>query len=307
MIHLISLGAGVQSSTMALMAACGEITPMPTAAIFADTQVEPDNVYRWLEWLTVQLPYPTHQVTAGNLAEESLKLRVSKKTGQTYSKTLIPAFVAKPTGGTSLLGRKCTADFKVQQIIRQCRRIVGKDALLEWRRKHKMNIKAVAKAAKSDCCAFDEWAAMQSDPLVTAWIGISLDETQRMKESREPWIKNTWPLVTKRMTREDCLSWMSSHSYPEPPRSACVFCPFHSDNEWARLRDNEPSEFAKAVMFERSLQASLAQSTGTAKLHGIAYLHDSLIPLDQVDFKVIDTSIKQLSLFSQECEGMCGI
>lgn len=37
-IHVISLGAGVQSSTMALMAANGEITPMPKCAIFADTQ-----------------------------------------------------------------------------------------------------------------------------------------------------------------------------------------------------------------------------------------------------------------------------
>ncbi len=39
--NIISLGAGVQSSAMALMAAKGEITPMPDAAIFADTQSEP--------------------------------------------------------------------------------------------------------------------------------------------------------------------------------------------------------------------------------------------------------------------------
>ena len=42
-IHIITLGAGVQSSTMALMAAHGEITPMPKCAIFADTQDEPQN------------------------------------------------------------------------------------------------------------------------------------------------------------------------------------------------------------------------------------------------------------------------
>ena len=40
-VHIISLGAGVQSSTMALMAAHGLITPHPVAAIFADTQDEP--------------------------------------------------------------------------------------------------------------------------------------------------------------------------------------------------------------------------------------------------------------------------
>lgn len=31
-VHIISLGAGVQSSVMALMAAAGEITPMPEYA-----------------------------------------------------------------------------------------------------------------------------------------------------------------------------------------------------------------------------------------------------------------------------------
>ena len=44
-IRVISLGAGVQSTTMALMAAQGEIGPMPDCAIFADTQGEPRKVY----------------------------------------------------------------------------------------------------------------------------------------------------------------------------------------------------------------------------------------------------------------------
>ena len=61
--HFLSLGAGVQSSTIALMAAAGEITPMPKAAIFADTEAEPASVYKWLEWLERQLPFPVHRVT----------------------------------------------------------------------------------------------------------------------------------------------------------------------------------------------------------------------------------------------------
>lgn len=47
---VISLGAGVQSSTMALMAGKGELTPMPDFAVFADTQAEPADVYKWLDW-----------------------------------------------------------------------------------------------------------------------------------------------------------------------------------------------------------------------------------------------------------------
>ena len=36
---------------MALMFAKGELTPMPDAAIFADTGAEPQYVYDWLDWL----------------------------------------------------------------------------------------------------------------------------------------------------------------------------------------------------------------------------------------------------------------
>ena len=50
-INILSLGAGVQSSTLALMAANGEVGPMPMAAIFSDTQAEPKEVYDWLNWL----------------------------------------------------------------------------------------------------------------------------------------------------------------------------------------------------------------------------------------------------------------
>ena len=75
---ILSLGAGVQSSTLALMAAHGEITPMPDCAIFADTMGEPAEVYKWLDWLEKQLPFPVYRVTAGNLQDECLTLTEAK-------------------------------------------------------------------------------------------------------------------------------------------------------------------------------------------------------------------------------------
>lgn len=48
MIHVLSLGAGVQSSTLAFLAAHGVVEPMPALAIFADTGWEPKAVYEWL-------------------------------------------------------------------------------------------------------------------------------------------------------------------------------------------------------------------------------------------------------------------
>lgn len=47
---ILSLGAGVQSSTLALMCEAGEIEK-PDYAIFADTGWEPRHVYQWLDYI----------------------------------------------------------------------------------------------------------------------------------------------------------------------------------------------------------------------------------------------------------------
>lgn len=97
-IHIISLGAGVQSSTMALMAATGEIELMPTAAIFADTQAEPGSVYRWLDWLEKQLPFPVYRVTQGSLEEDAVTIRGRKDGKGTWVPSAIPAYIVNQDG-----------------------------------------------------------------------------------------------------------------------------------------------------------------------------------------------------------------
>jgi hypothetical protein len=275
----LSLGAGVQSSTIALMAKHGEITPMPDAAIFADTQAEPASVYRWLDWLEKELPFPVHRVSRGDLTEESLTVRQFKNDpNRNWVKSLIPAFIENPDGTRGLMGRQCTFSYKVEQLERASRRL-------------------------------GQIKRGQKEITVTQWIGISWDEIQRIKPARVAWAQHRWPLVELRMGRRDCLKWMESHGYPKPPRSACVYCPFHSDNEWRRLRDEEPEEFQRAIEFEKNLQAAKAK---TDNQRGVPFLHPSLVPLDQVDFRT-DIERGQLALwldeqsFGNDCEGMCGV
>ncbi len=66
---VLSLGAGVQSTTIALMSMRGELPAQfapPTAAVFADTGYEPANVYSHLQWLidTLSPKLPVHVVRA---------------------------------------------------------------------------------------------------------------------------------------------------------------------------------------------------------------------------------------------------
>ncbi len=108
-LRVISLGAGVQSTTMALMAAHGEITPMPDCAIFADTQSEPQAVYDHLKWLMSPnvLPFPIHVVTKGSLRAAIL----SASAGRTRNDGRPPLYIRNPDGTKGILKRQCTADY----------------------------------------------------------------------------------------------------------------------------------------------------------------------------------------------------
>lgn len=279
--NVLNLGAGVQSSCLALMAAKGEITPMPDFAVFADTQAEPQSVYDWLDWLEKQLPFPIYRVTKGSLTKESLAIKIRKrdgprsKAGETTVRRLIPLFGIMPNGEkTAAIGRKCTADYKVAPILKEI---------------------------KGRC----EVKRAQKEASVTQWIGISWDEMQRMRESSHPWTQHRWPLIERRITRSMCLEWLKQNGYPEPPRSACYYCPFHSDKEWRNLRDNDPKFFEKAVEFDREIRDVYKKGDPTMLME--VYLHNSCKPLDEIDFDSDEQKGQMTWDFQAECEGMCGV
>jgi hypothetical protein len=252
------------------MAAAGEITPMPDFAIFADTQAEPKSVYTWLDWLEKQLPFPVHRVTRGNMTADMMTLRTAQD-GRVWTKSMIPAFMQAPDGNIGLLGRSCTADYKIVPILKSLRKLCG--------------IKRGEKNVK-----------------ITQWIGISYDEIQRMKPSRDAWTQHRWPLIEREMRRHDCIAWLKKHGYPEPPRSACVYCPFHSNVEWRKLKDDEPEAFAEAVRVEKELQRTKSEAADRS----IPWLHRSCVPLEEVDLST-EMDAGQLDMFGNECEGLCGV
>ena len=174
-LRVLSLGAGVQSTTLALMAAHGEIGPMPDCAVFADTGWEPAAVYDHLAWLRSGnvLPFPVHVVSGGDIRADLLRAG----TGERWAS--IPAFTRTVRGiriEVGMIRRQCTKDYKIVPIRRKVRALAG----LTRRRS-------------------------PAEPVVEQWIGISFDEIVRMKPSFEPWQVNRWPLIERAMTRADCL------------------------------------------------------------------------------------------------------
>jgi hypothetical protein len=267
----LSFGAGVQSTALLALSCLGQRgVPRADLAIFADTQAELPDTYRHIEWMREWAGGNGVEVvttTAGSLQKDTLE-------GVGQSQCSIPAFIKTVEGTRGVMRRQCTHDYKLVPIEREVRRRMG------LTRRH---AKGVVR--------------------VRALIGISLDEAHRMKPSRTEWIENRYPLVEARLTRNDCLRVLDAYGIPRPPRSACVFCPFHRDHYWSWLKRKHPEQFAEAVRFDKLVR------TSQPNLRGEAYLHQSLVPLDEVDLD--GKSDPQLALFEigfgNECEGMCGV
>lgn len=266
-LRILSLGAGVQSTTMALMAAHGEIKPMPDAAIFADTGWEPKATYEHLDWLMSDnvLPYPVYRPSKGNLRDDL----AANSCGEDRRFAAVPFFTE--SGGMSR--RQCTKEYKLYPIRDQAK------ALLNW-----PEGKRIAKGA------------------IECWIGISTDEAARMKPSTVGYIVNRFPLIDARMSRFDCFAWLERRGYPVPPKSSCIGCPYHSDIHWRAMKDNQPEEWAEAVEMDAKIRVG-----GTLRgMLDHQYMHRSLKPLSEVDLTTLEDH-GQLNMFNNECEGMCGV
>ena len=64
-------------------------------------------------------------------------------------------------------------------------------------------------------------------------------------------------------------------------RSACVICPYRSDEHWLELKRSEPASYDEAVEFDRWLRRS--KKTPVRKLlNGRPYLHAARRPLSSI-------------------------
>lgn len=115
---ILNLGAGVQSTTVALMAADGLIEPMPDAAIFADTMWEPRGVYDTLRWLSKTLPFPVRITARRSLREDVI---LGKDSYHTRNIITIPLRIVNPDGTVGMTTRQCTREYKVRPIQKEIR------------------------------------------------------------------------------------------------------------------------------------------------------------------------------------------
>lgn len=269
----------MQSTCVYLLAHYGELGDYLNAALFADTGDEPEAVYRHLQWLDQLHSIDIFIGSKGNLGNDLIQSR--NITGRRVAS--IPAYTGHAGAKEGRLRRQCTKEYKIDVVHQLLRgRVLG----LKPRQRIPKDVRVVMN------------------------FGISLDEARRTKGilkrmAQYPWMTAKFPLIDRGWTRTDCQRWMRDKVPHEVPRSACVYCPYHSNEEWLRLKQADGRDWARAVQVDEGLRVAHAVNR---KIQQPMYVHRSLQPLIQIDFAAL-VKAKQPShpLFTEECSGACGV
>lgn len=281
-LRFLSLGGGVQSSVMLMMAIHGDID-RPDHVLFADTGWEKKATMDHIEWLEMQCTQaglPFLRVTAGNIRDDMLIARTASsggyvkaadRVGRAGRFATMPLFVDTGKGIEGRITRQCTSEYKLVPLRAKQRELLG-------------------------------YGPRQRIPMGSSevWIGISTDEARRAAPSTSVWVDNIYPLIDPlKMSRADCQSWWDAH-YPDRRliKSACLGCPHRSDLDWAAIKQGDSAEWNEIVEFDRAIR----MCTG---LQGKAYIHRSLTPIDQVPLGEGQMNLDLDDMLY--CAGGCGL
>lgn len=281
---VISLGWGVQSWTLAAMSALGELEPVDVA-LHSDTTWERQATYefaeRWTAWLTergvrvvtVRDNHATQETADSKNANVFIpafmnnKVEVVNKWGDPE----IPAYHTYPDGTPSgMLRRQCTGRWKI-------------DPMKRWLTEELKRL-----------------GTKKGNGIIEQWLGITFDEIERAKDSSVKWQIHRFPLLEKRMTRQDCIIWLEKNGLPVPPKSSCVFCPYHRRATWQEMKRANGTDWQTAVEVDEAIR--------NKRPGFVAYVHPDRLPL--IELKIAEdfgaTQLSFVDIKDAECDsGYC--
>jgi hypothetical protein len=257
MLNVISLGAGKQSSYMLLNALENKFEFYPDFAIFSDTGCEPKYVYEYFEWLKSHVKQKYNFDIIVVKTGDLIKDTIDYIEGNRSRVAQLPL---RLDNGGGIVMRQCTMDYKIAPLRKYLQKV-------------------------------------RNGENINLWIGISLDEMERMKKSNVKYITHYYPLILKRIRIDEIVNWFKLSGLKEPGKSACLICPFHSDQYWMRFKIQFPEEFETACKFDDKIR-------NYPKLRNQTYLSKHLKPLRDIDFSYHPSLFSELI---EDCDGLCGL
>lgn len=201
--------------------------------------------------------------------------------------------------------RQCTPKYKIEVIQRQVRILLGADTWLEDCRYCGATGNRIAPwepdrgIGECDICRGTgqrrRVGRVPNGAWAEQWIGFSTDEVERVSDAGFPaYQRPAHPLLDLRWNRSKCEEFLTDRGW-QAEKSACIGCPFHTDEVWIDMKHRDPDDFARAVEFDES--PAFRNGSG---MDGQRFLHEARIPLREAVEKAelrLKATGREVSLF----------
>lgn len=230
---ILSFGAGMQSTALALMSCENAVAAEPSfplvpvydIVVFCDLGLEPP-------WVHHQMEFTRRACEKAGIRFEVLEAPLYTDFMENFGvrRTIsIPWWTLRGDGHKSKMPRNCTIDYKIELISKFIRWDV-----LGYRKGQRLRPEDV-KAHEMH-------------------MGFSAEEANRCKENPNKLFVNHFPLVEMGLTRADNYAYIKDVWGLETKASACAFCPFHRNYFFQYLKEQEPRLYAKVVEVDELLR-----------------------------------------------------
>lgn len=252
--EILSCGAGMQSTALALMSCANKLLnegradkfnftykekiPIYDAIIFCDLGLEPhwvmDQVYfikSACEWAGI--PF---YILKSNLYDDYTNNFGEKRV------VSIPFWSVDENGKKGKMMRNCTLDYKITLM----------QNFVRWKL---LGYKKGARTRPEDVKAH------------VMHIGFSKEEERRCKENKNIMFVNKFPLCEMNLTRADNYAYILDVWGLDSKASACCFCPFHTNYFFKYIKKNSQDDYDKTVEFDNMLEEQQPKTKIRSKLY----------------------------------------
>jgi hypothetical protein len=250
---MITLSYGGGKQTVAIITLILEgKLPKPDLIVMADTSREVSTTFDYLNQI-VQPALKTIGLQVEICGHEYANCDISKGDVPRKQAMLLPAFT-RQNGSIGKMPTFCSNEWKQRPIRR-------------WLKDHGVTDTEV-------------------------WLGISLDEAERMSSSGLKWYRHVYPLIEiLPMHRSQCVTQIQHFGWPVPHKSRCWMCPNQSPEAWKQEKRLDNGDFEKAVQLENEVRKSDPD----------IYFHPLAIPLE----RAVEQSEQQSDMFDGCDSGYC--
>lgn len=251
---ILSCGAGMQSTALALMACANKLilegkaaefnfqyqdkVPVYDAIMFCDLGLEPS-------WVMDQVYFIKEACEWAGIPFYVLQSTLYKDYINNFGKSRvvsIPFWSVDEEGKKGKMMRNCTLDYKI-------------NIMIKFTRMELLGYKKGQRTKQEDLKAHE------------MHLGFSKEEERRCKDNPHKMFVNKFPLCEMGLERKDNYAYIKDVWGLETKASACCFCPFHRNYFFKYIKQHHKDEYEKTVEFDEMLEREQPNTKIRSKLY----------------------------------------